>query len=82
MLVVGTVGWGKNVRPTPLTKNEQISHITLWTMLAAPLLLGCDLEQLDAFTLALMTNDEVLDVNQDPLGKQGWRCAGSAWMEI
>ena len=82
MLVVGTVGWGKNVRPTPLTKNEQIAHITLWSMLAAPLLLGCDLEQLDEFTLALMTNDEVLDVNQDPLGKQGWRCAGSAWMEV
>ena len=82
MLVVGTVGWGKNVRPTPLTKNEQVAHITLWTVLAAPLLLGCDLEQMDAFTLALMTNDEVLDVNQDPLGQQGWRCAGSAWKEV
>lgn len=82
MLVVGTVGWGKKMRPTPLTKNEQVAHITLWTVLAAPLLLGCDLAQLDAFTLALMTNDEVIDVNQDPLGKQGWRCAGDPWAEI
>lgn len=82
MLVVGTVGWGKNVRPTPLTKNEQLAHITLWTMLASPLLLGCDLAQLDEFTLALVANDEVIDVNQDSLGKQGWRCAGDVWAEI
>ncbi len=82
MLVVGIVGWGKTMRPTPLTKNQQVAHITLWTVLAAPLLLGCDLAQLDAFTLALMTNDEVIAVNQDALGKQGWRCAGDPWTEI
>ncbi len=81
MLVVGIVGWGKTMRPTPLTKNQQVAHITLWTVLAAPLLLGCDLAQLDTFTLALITNDEVIDVNQDPLGKQGWRCAGDPWSE-
>ena len=81
MLVVGIVGWGKTMRPTPLTKNQQVAHITLWTVLAAPLLLGCDLAQLDAFTVALMTNDEVIDVNQDRLGKQGWRCAGDPWSE-
>jgi alpha-galactosidase len=34
------------------------------------LLLGCDLTKLDDFTLSLLTNDEVLEVNQDPLGKQ------------
>jgi alpha-galactosidase len=33
-------------------------------------LIGCDLSQLDPFTLNLLTNDEVLAVNQDPLGKQ------------
>jgi alpha-galactosidase len=37
---------------------------------AAPLLIGCDMTQLDDFTLNLLTNDEVLAVNQDPLGKQ------------
>jgi alpha-galactosidase len=35
-----------------------------------PLLIGCDLTRLDAFTLNLLTNDEVLAVNQDPLGQQ------------
>ena len=69
MLVVGTVGWG-TPHPTRLTPNEQYSHISYWCLLASPLLLGCDLTQLDPFTLNLLTNDDVLEVNQDPLGRQ------------
>jgi alpha-galactosidase len=69
MLVVGMVGWG-NLHPTGLTPNEQYTHISLWCLLASPLLIGCDMAQLDDFTLGLLTNDEVLEVNQDPLGKQ------------
>ncbi len=64
MLVVGTVGWGK-VRPTRLSGNEQILHITHWAMMASPLLLGCDLMNLDPFTLDLLTNSEVLAIDQD-----------------
>lgn len=70
MLVVGKVGWGPNLHPTRLTPDEQYSHISLWSLLSSPLLLGCDLAQLDDFTLGLLTNDEVLAINQDPLGKQ------------
>ena len=70
MLVVGWVGWGPALHYTLLTPSEQYTHITLWSLLAAPLLIGCDLEQLDLFTMNLLTNDEVLAVNQDPLGKQ------------
>jgi len=70
MLVVGWVGWGPALHYTRLTPSEQYTHLTLWSLLAAPLLIGCDLEQMDAFTLNLLTNDEVLAVNQDPLGKQ------------
>jgi len=44
--------------------------MSLWSLLAAPLLIGCDLTQLDEFTLNLLTNDEVLAINQDALGKQ------------
>ncbi len=82
MLVVGKVGWGPNIAQTKLTPNEQITHITLWCMLAAPLLVGCDLAQLDEFTKALLTNDEVLDVNQDPLGKQGGRRVQDGFSEV
>ena len=69
MLVVGKVGWG-NLHPTRLTPNEQYTHISLWCLLSAPLLIGCDMTQLDAFTLNLLENDEVIAVDQDPLGKQ------------
>ncbi|HEV3409564.1 MAG TPA: putative Ig domain-containing protein [Chthoniobacterales bacterium] len=72
MFVLGEVGWGKP-RPTRLTANEQYTHMSLWCLLGAPLLLGCHLEKLDAFTLGLLTNDEVLAVNQDSLCKQATR---------
>ena len=71
MLVVGWVGWGPALHCTRLTPDEQYTHITLWCLLSSPLLIGCDLSQLDPFTLNLLTNDEVLAVNQDPLGKTG-----------
>ncbi|WP_293788404.1 NPCBM/NEW2 domain-containing protein [uncultured Pedobacter sp.] len=70
MLVVGQVGWG-NPHPSKLKPDEQYLHISLWSMFAAPLLIGCDMEKLDDFTLNLLTNDEVIEINQDPLGKQG-----------
>ncbi len=70
MLVVGWVGWGPNLHPSKLTPDEQYTHISLWCLLASPLLIGCDLERLDDFTLNLLTNDEVLAINQDPLGNQ------------
>jgi alpha-galactosidase len=82
MLVVGKVGWGPNLRDTRLTPNEQYTHISLWCLLSAPLLLGCDLTQLDAFTLNLLTNDEVLEVNQDPLGQQARRIVTDGNLEV
>lgn len=69
MLVVGKVGWGPSLRATQLTPDEQYTHISLWCLQAAPLLIGCDLTQLDSFTLGLLTNDEVIDVDQDELGR-------------
>ncbi len=70
-LVIGQVGgWGSALAPTRLTPDEQYTHVSLWSLLSAPLLIACDLTHLDAFTLGLLTNDEVLDINQDPLGKQ------------
>lgn len=70
MMVVGHLGWSAKVHPTRLSNNEQYTHVTQWAMLAAPLLIGCDMSQLDEFTLNLLTNDEVIEINQDMLGKQ------------
>jgi len=77
MLVVGRVGWGGELHPTRVTPDEQYSHISLWSLLAAPLLLGNDLTQLDEFTRNLLTNDEVIAIDQDPLG----HAARKAWAE-
>jgi alpha-galactosidase len=82
MLIVGQLGWGENLHPTRLSKNEQILHLTQWALLAAPLLIGCDMSRLDDFTLDLLTNDEVLAVDQDPLGLQGSRRAKDGRTEV
>ncbi|MGV8094302.1 MAG: hypothetical protein AB2L24_20780 [Mangrovibacterium sp.] len=73
MLVIGHGWFGDDIErthPSRLTPDEQYSHISLWSMLSAPLLIGCDLTKLDDFTLNLLANDEVIAINQDPLGKQ------------
>jgi alpha-galactosidase len=75
MLEIGYVGGGPNLHLTHLTPDEQYTHITMWCLLSAPLLIGCDLERLDPFTLSLLTNDEVLALDQDALGKQAVRAA-------
>jgi alpha-galactosidase len=69
MLVVGTVGWG-NPHKSKLKPDEQYLHISLWSLFSAPLLIGCDMDKLDDFTLNLLTNDEVIEIDQDPHGKQ------------
>jgi len=69
MMILGNVTTGSELHPTRLTPDEQYSHVSLFSLLSAPLLIGCPIEQLDAFTLNLLTNDEVIEINQDPLGK-------------
>ena len=71
MMIVGKVGWSDNLRDSRLTPDEQYTHVSLWALLAANMLIGCDLAQLDDFTVALLCNNEVNAVNQDVLGKQG-----------
>lgn len=64
-------GWDlKPLRPTRLAEDEQYSHISLWCLWSAPLIIGCPPERLDKFTLGLLTNAEVLEIDQDPLGQQ------------
>jgi alpha-galactosidase len=82
MLVIGKVGWGPTLHPTRLTPNEQYTHISLWCLLSSPLLIGCDMTQMDHFTLGLLTNDEVLAVNQDPMGRQARRLSQKDGLEV
>lgn len=75
MLQVGMLGTPNKAdtifHPSRLTPDEQYTQVSLWCLLAAPLIVSCDLTQLDAFTKGLLTNDEVLAVDQDPLGRHG-----------
>ena len=73
MLIVGLVGWGDHLHQTRLTPSEQYTHISLWALLSAPMLIGCDLARLDPFTYNLLANDEVNAIDQDALGKGATR---------
>jgi len=56
-----------------LTADENKLHMSLWAMLAAPLLAGNDLAHMNPEVLSVLTNREVLAIDQDPLGEQGHR---------
>jgi len=53
-----------------MTQEEDKSHFTMWCLLSSPLVLGNDLTQMSEATKALLTNPEVIAVNQDPAGLQ------------
>ncbi|HLK55018.1 MAG TPA: NPCBM/NEW2 domain-containing protein, partial [Chthonomonadaceae bacterium] len=79
MIPLGHLSFGgRSVGPdrrANLTKDEQMTLISLWALAPSPLMLGMYLPDNDPWTLALLTNDEVLAVNQDSLGKQAQRLA-------
>jgi hypothetical protein len=73
-LQIGMIGAQKGAlfvppHPCPLSPNEQYSLMSLWCLLPAPLIYSGDMTQLDDFTLGILCNPEMIDVNQDPLGK-------------
>ena len=61
------------VMPAPLTPDEVYTHMSFWSLMASPLILGCDLTKLDPFTFSVLANNEVIDVDQDPLGRTAAR---------
>jgi len=65
-----------------LSGEEERTHFTLWVMLAAPLLLGHDVRQTPAESLTILKNAEVIAVNQDGLGKQGYRAVKRGGDEV
>jgi alpha-galactosidase len=72
-ILIGWVGDAHNQavgKPTSLTPNEQYSYMSMWCLMAAPLIFSGDMEKLDDFTLNVLCNTEVIDVDQDPLGRQ------------
>ncbi|XP_060105948.1 alpha-galactosidase A [Heteronotia binoei] len=64
MLVIGNFG---------LSWDQQVTQMAFWAMMAAPLLMSNDLRHINPASKALLQNKEVIAINQDPLGKQGYR---------
>ena len=65
-----------------MTDTEYKTHMSLWSILAAPLLAGNDLRNMSPATLAILTNREVIAVDQDKEGKQGTRVWKSGDQEV
>ncbi len=61
--------WKNNTAPCPFTPTEQYSFMSLWALMASPLFFSGDMSKLDEFTLNVLCNPEVIDVDQDPLGQ-------------
>ena len=58
----------RQLRENRLTRNEMISHMSMWALFPSPIQISCDLESIDDFTLTLLSNEEILALNQDELG--------------
>ncbi len=82
MMIVGLQRSFGSTHPTYLTRNEQYTHVSLWSMLSAPLLIGTDLTRLDDFTKSLLVNDEVIAINQDTLGRPARRVVKRDSVEV
>jgi alpha-galactosidase len=73
-LIIGAVGNSRDLAAGPqlthLTAAEQYSYMSMWALMASPLIFSGDMAKLDPFTLNVLENSEVIDVDQDVLGKQ------------
>ena len=81
MLVVGLRGRSKEISGAGCTDGEYRTHFSLWCILAAPLMIGCDVRNMDEVTRQILTNPEAIAVDQDPLGKQGHRASRNGLCE-
>ncbi len=69
---IGFIGTARGMgqpRPCPLTPDEQYAFMSLWSLMAAPLFFSGDMGKLDEFTINVLCNREVIEVDQDPLGQ-------------
>jgi alpha-galactosidase len=68
---IGDARTGGMPRPCSMSPNEQYAFMSLWCLMAAPLFYSGDMSKLDPFTINVLCNPEVIDIDQDPLGRCG-----------
>jgi alpha-galactosidase len=66
----------------PLTTAESRSHFSFWCMLAAPLIAGNDVRNMKPEIRDILVNPDLVAIDQDPLGKEGFRVTADAYHEI
>lgn len=81
MLVVGLGNKGY-IKGGGCTSAEYQTQVSFWCLLAAPLMIGCDIRNMDAETRRILSNPEAIAIDQDPLGKQGNRVARTASTDV
>ncbi|XP_074287592.1 alpha-galactosidase-like [Silene latifolia] len=85
-LYAGRGGWNDpdmlEVGNGGMTQAEYRSHFSIWALAKAPLLIGCDLRSIDKVTLDMLSNSEVISVNQDELGVQGRKIIKKGDLEV
>ena len=65
-----------------MNDTEDKSHFAMWCMMASPLVAGNDFRKMSKETLAILTNKELIDVNQDKLGIQGFKLSAEDGLEV
>jgi alpha-galactosidase len=74
-ILIGKVGDARSMEAPPqntrLTADEQYSYMSMWSLMAAPLFFSGEITNMDPFTLNVLCNAEVIDIDQDALGRQG-----------
>ncbi|WP_426700177.1 glycoside hydrolase family 27 protein [Rhodanobacter sp. Col0626] len=73
---------GNQLGDKKLTMPENRAHFSLWAMMAAPLIAGNDLSTMPPEVRAILTNRDVIAIDQDPLGKQGTLAYADGEMEV
>lgn len=73
-ILIGSVGDAFHIdappTPTKLVPDEQYSYVSMWALMASPLIFSGDMNYLDELTLSILCNSEVIEVDQDSLGRQ------------
>ena len=84
-LMIGRISLDRKPHPARLTRDEQRTQFALWCLRSSPLVLGGDPRALDPAALALLTNDEAIAIDRDPLGSPSRRVViddvSEAWVK-
>jgi alpha-galactosidase len=65
-----------------MTEDEDKAHFSIWAMMNSPLIAGNDVRSMSAATRKILTNRDVIALNQDPLGVQAWRFMNDGQLEM